>query len=491
MGVYVGCAICCRYKIPEALLTSGSSIESTVEHAFARALLRHPLFTVGRINDESNKPSWVRLDRIDFKNHIEWKKISETGDHESILLDILEWQINSPYTHLETQPHWRAVILKPSNPTFIDIVFAWDHTAGDGKSGKIFHDSLLACLNSQSEETTTVTLQDRSFEVPATTFTPELTQMVKLPLTLGFVLIQLVRELIGQFYPPDLPHEAKWAPIQIEPSKTRFEFIAVEKNALRSLVGKCRQHQTTLTGLMHALILVSMATRLPESKAEAFECGTPFCLRQYQSSEKSEIDMNKTVINSAALWGYIFDQDLVAKVRKQVSDVKDSPEANAELEATVWSAAKTLREGLTEKLKQGNKNDEVGLAKFIGDWRSYFKGITKPRAHSWEISNLGVINGKVAGEEDAGGKDKWIIQHATFASSAVTVGPALLFCPVSVKGEAFSMTCSWQVGVVDDELAQGVSSDVGTWLDDLGNTGSVNFAADRKPAGGEATRLSS
>ncbi|KAJ4251403.1 Alcohol acetyltransferase [Fusarium torreyae] len=485
MGIYVGCAIFCRYKTPEALLNSGSSLESTVEHAFARALLRHPLFTVGRINDESNKPSWVRLDRIDFNNHIEWKTIAESEDYKNILLDVLEWQINSPYTHLDTQPHWRATILKPSDPTFIDIVFAWDHTAGDGKSGKIFHDSLLACLNSQSEGAKTVTLQGRSFEVPTTTITPELTRMVKLPLTLGFVLIQLLRELIGLFYPPDSPHEAKWAPIQIEPGKTRFESITVDKNALRSLLEICRQHQTTLTGLMHALILVSMTTRLPESKAEAFECGTPFCLRQYQSAEENNVDMNKTVINSAAPWGYVFDQDLVAKVRKQINDLKDGPEANRDLEATVWSAAKTLRQELTEKLKHGNQNDEVGLTKFIGDWRSYFKGQTKSRAHSWEISNLGVINGKVAGEEGASGKGGWIIDHAMFASSAVTIGPALLFCPVSVKDKAFTMTCSWQVGVVDDDLAQGVLSDMGTWLSDLGNSGNVNFAADGKPAGGE------
>ncbi|KAF4962424.1 hypothetical protein FSARC_9496 [Fusarium sarcochroum] len=488
MGVYVGCAISCRYEVPEEPLTLGSSIENTVEHAFARALLRHPLFTVGRVNDDSNKPSWVRLDLIDFKNHIEWKTIPVSEDHENTLRDVVDWQINNPYTHLETQPSWRAVILKPSEATFIDIVFAWDHTAGDGKSGKIFHDSLLACLNSKPEEAKTVTLQDRSFEVPVTTFTPELDRMVKLPLSLGFILTELGRELLGQFYSPESPHEANWAPIQIELRKTRFVSITVEKNTLRSILEKCRQHQTTMTGLMHALILVSMAIRVPESRAQAFECGTPFCLRRFQSAEQSNIDMNKTVINSAAPWGYVFDQDIVAKVRKQVNDVKDGPESNAELETTVWSAAKTLREGLTEKLKQGTKNDEVGLTKFIGDWRSFFKGHTKSRAHSWEISNLGVIKGKVEGEEGNSGKDEWTIEHATFTSSAVTVGPALVFCPVSVKDEAFTMTCSWQVGVVDDGLAQGVSSDVGTWLNDLGNTGIINFASVQKPREGEATQ---
>ncbi|TXB98069.1 hypothetical protein FocTR4_00017209 [Fusarium oxysporum f. sp. cubense] len=94
-----------------------------VEQAFARAILQHPLFTVGRVNDESKKLCWVRLDRIDLNIHVEWKTVPESEDYDRVLQDTLELQVNTNYTHLETRPQWRSVILGSAESKFIDIVF--------------------------------------------------------------------------------------------------------------------------------------------------------------------------------------------------------------------------------------------------------------------------------------------------------------------------------------------------------------------------------
>ncbi|EXL89930.1 hypothetical protein NOF04DRAFT_7193 [Fusarium oxysporum II5] len=123
LELYVGCAISCRYVVPEAFLTSNLSIENMVEQAFARAILQHPLFTVGRVNDESKKLCWVRLDRIDLNIHVEWKTVPESEDYDRVLQDTLELQVNTNYTHLETRPQWRSVILGSAESKFIDIVF--------------------------------------------------------------------------------------------------------------------------------------------------------------------------------------------------------------------------------------------------------------------------------------------------------------------------------------------------------------------------------
>ncbi|KAG5767231.1 hypothetical protein H9Q72_004681 [Fusarium xylarioides] len=411
LGAIIGCAISCRYRIPEALITSdAAAFQVIVENAFARAILQHPLFKVGRINADSKKQHWVRLDQIDLNNHIEWRTVSDQEAYESILHASLEWQVNEPYTNLETQPGWRVTILRLTESNFIDVVFAWEHTAADGKSGKVFQDSLFTCLNSPGNDT--VILKNRAFEVPNVELTPPLHHLIKLPVSLHFIVGEFGRDIIASMKAKELPHMATWAPIPTEPSTTSMVATKVTKKALKPVLDACRQHGTTLTGLMHALIAVSMATRLAEIKASAFLC---------------------------------------------------------DLEATVWSCAKAIRDGLSAKLDLGTKNDHIGLAKFVKDWQSFVKDHGKTRSYSWEISNLGVIQGKAEG--------KWAIESAIFTQTAPTFGSALTFSVISAQGGDLVVTNTWQVGVVEEDFAVGVSSDVEGWLNELGSTGAINFGA--------------
>ncbi|KAF4338414.1 hypothetical protein FBEOM_7683 [Fusarium beomiforme] len=469
LGIYVGCAISCRYHIPELLLTSDAeSLQRIVENAFARAILEYPLFTVGRVNADSKKPSWVQLDQIDFNKHIEWQTVPEPDKYETTLHDVLDRQINEPYTNLETQPSWRAVILKPADSNFIDVVFAWDHTQGDGKSGKMFLESLFTHLNAPGDSK--VILRDRSFEVPNTEITPPLHHLIKFDLSLNFIVGEVARDIIPK---KSKPHMPTWAPVSAESSRTRQLITEVAKQPLKRVLDACRQHGTTLTGLMHALISVSMATRLPEIKARAFLCATPVCLRQFQKPGHPSIDMHKTAINSVAYCPFEFDEEAIAEIRQHISNVDAKPEGNSNLEATVWSAAKAIREGLTAKLDQGAKNNHAGLAKFVKDWRSYLKDHGKTREYSWEISNLGVVQGQ--GNDD--NTEKWTIGSAIFTQTAPTNGPAFTFSVISVKGGGLVVTNSWQIGTVEEDLALGVSSDVESWLNELGSTGCINFGA--------------
>ncbi|SCO12210.1 uncharacterized protein FFB20_13962 [Fusarium fujikuroi] len=468
LRIYIGCALSCRYVIPEALLALDTdSFKHAIESAFARAILQHPALTVGRIDDNTKSPLWVHLDRIDLNNHITWSEPSE--DAENSLSDVLERQVNDPYLNLERQPCWRAVILQSSGTKFMDVVFAWDHSAGDGKSGKIFHDTFLACLN--TPESNSITLKNRSFDVPATPYTPPMGQLIDLPISLGYIVSELSREFLPQLSAK--PHTATWAPIFAEPAKTRLSWIRATKEAFPSVLDACRMHETTLTALLNTLLMVSIATRLSEDKARAFSCGTPICFRQFQVG-KSDIDCNKTVMNCYAYWPFIFEKGLVATIRQQFSDAKANPDLDSNLEDAIWDVARTIREGLLAKLSQGTKNDTVGLAKFIGDWPSYFKGLSKTREHAFELSNLGAIQGRLPDNSD--GEGKWSIEGASFAQSSPSFGAALTLNVISTKGGELVISNAWQVGTVDDEFARGVSSDIEMWLNGLGDTGCFKFA---------------
>ncbi|KAM5346024.1 hypothetical protein ACJ41O_011885 [Fusarium nematophilum] len=415
LDMYYGCAISCRYMVPETLAASASSVETIVERAFARAILEHPLFTVGRINNDSKKPSWIQLARIDLHNHIEWRTVTEPENYENVLHEVLEWQVNHPFTDLETQPNWRSVILRPGNSAFVDVVFAWDHTAGDGKSGKVFHDSLLSCLNPQvGGKDTGPILKDRSFEVPVTALTPPVHKVLKFPISWDFLLNEVRNTVKGSPEPLNSP-------------------------------------------------------------------GTPVCVRRFDGSRKpkhSDLDLEHTVTNSVTYWPYKYDEDLVARIRQQASDAKARPESNADLEATVWSVAMAVRQELSKKLELGTKNDIMGLMKFVGDWRSYVKDREKnsERTFSWELSNLGVINGEVMMDKEGSDEaEKWTIERATFTQSASVSGPALCVSQLAVKGGALVMSCCWQIEVIDEELAKGFSSDLEIWLTQLGRTGGTSF----------------
>lgn len=465
----------CRYAIPDALLIKdlgGSALEEIVEKAFSQAILEHSLFQVGLIDENSKKPSWVQLDRIDLHNHIEWRTISEDEDHEKALQEVLEWRISNPFTHLESRPHWTAVILRPTHSKFLDIVFAWEHTAGDGKSGKIFHQSLLKCLNSETGGKKTEPLKDRSFKVPPTALIPPLDKMLKIPISAGFLLKEGLQSII----PPrdaDSPYTVTWAPVQSSPVTSRLCYVVLDEDALQAVLKACRQHQTTLTGLIHALTLVSMASRIPSDRARAFQIGTPLCVRRFVRPNPEEypgLDMEQTVTNSVAYWTYKFDEGTVSEVRQQISNIKARGGSDADLEATMWSAATTLKQAISKKLKQGLKNDMLGLTKYVSDWRSFIKDQSKlPRTTSWEISNLGVITRQAENQKEVSDDSElWTIERAIFTQSAVVAGAAITMNPIAVKGKGLTMTLVWQSEVVDAGIVRDLASDLETWLMRLG-----------------------
>ncbi|OIW24426.1 hypothetical protein CONLIGDRAFT_691744, partial [Coniochaeta ligniaria NRRL 30616] len=487
LRAYLACAVSCRYAMPDALLATGPSspiLEAIVERAFAQAILEHPLFQVGLANEDSKKPSWVRLDRIDLHNHIEWRTVADTEDYDDVLREVLDWQVNHRFTHLETLPRWRSVILKSASFHSVDIVFAWDHAAGDGMSGKIFHQSLLTALNAGSDEKYSEPLKDRSFDVLLTALPPPVEKLLKLPVSCGFLLTEGWHTLRPPSLALDFPYAVKWAPVQPSPCTTRLSLVVVTEEILQGVLVACRQHQTTLTGLLHTLILVSMATRLPEDKVQAFQTGTPLCLRRFISpspEEYPDLNMEHTVGMAVTYWHYRFDKDIVTKVRQLANSDSSRADSDGDLGATVWSAATALKQELSKKLESIPKNDAVGLTRFVGDWRSFVEDRAKtPRETSWELSNLGVIDGEVQKEkEKSGAGENWTIERAVYSQSASVSGPAICMNPVAVKGKGLVITCVWQVEVIEDQLVRGLSSDLETWLNGLGEKGRLTFDVHR------------
>ncbi|KAI0129774.1 alcohol acetyltransferase-domain-containing protein [Xylariales sp. AK1849] len=480
-GYYCACAVTYRYAIPSRLGSSASNseLETEVERAVALAVLEHPLLQVGLADEDSKAPSWVRLDYIDFHSCVKWRTVDDSENYDSVMEEILESQHDTRFTDLENLPSWRMSILSSRSSGFIDVVFAYNHAAADGMSGKIFHHTLLEKLHLASS-TTLAALEDHVLKLPGTAnFTPPLEELLKFPVSAGFAASEGWKSLKPPFLASGSHYSATWAPIRLLPYKTRLLFITIKHETLKSVLEECRRNHTTLTGLLNALALMSFATRLPKEKTRSFTTGTPISLRRFiplNPPGYPELKPDHTIGNFVAYWPYKFDEGIVAKLRQQIDDNKGISDSTTRLESAMWSVSKAFREKLSKKLETGTKNDSLGLMKLVGDWRSYMVDeLKRPRSMSWEVSNLGVVSDIGIPKENPDAQVGWKVDRAIFSQSAAVIGPAICINPIAVDGRDLTVTCTWQGDVVDDKLAQGLAKDLKSWLDTIGDGESIQI----------------
>ncbi|POR35940.1 Uncharacterized protein TPAR_03861, partial [Tolypocladium paradoxum] len=72
------------------------------------------------------------------------------------------------------------------------------------------------------------------------------------------------------------------APIDLRlPHTSRARLVDIPPETVASLLKACRAHAASLTALLHALALASLARRLPAPQAASFAASTPISLRPY------------------------------------------------------------------------------------------------------------------------------------------------------------------------------------------------------------------
>jgi hypothetical protein len=162
-----------------------------------------------------------------------------------------------------------------------------------------------------------------------------------------------------------------------------------------------------------------------------------------------------------------FNNELLNQIRDRIKTAGDDSKLSTCTDI-MWDVSARVREELQEKLSQGLKNDLVGMMGFISDWREHAKEAQrKPRAATWLVTNLGVLDGENGSDQLAG---TWSIQGADFLLSADVAGPALTICPVAVKGRDLTINIGWQGGVVDDELGDQLVGDIEKCFRDMAVT---------------------
>ncbi|KAJ4418555.1 hypothetical protein N0V85_001388 [Neurospora sp. IMI 360204] len=466
LGFYRCLAHTCRYAVPWSVL-QGKSVPDVLETAVANLVLRLPRLSVAITGNEASRPYFASVHSLDLSYHLECVELpAELDSHarDSHLLHMLEAQHNQLWPDVGTRPPWRVLAVYNPRPSqledrqIIDIVLAIHHSLADGRSTSIFQASLLDELNKQPAHPSC--LEDHVLRMPSKPhghILPPQEELVKFTTSWRFLAGTLLNQLAsGWLGKPatDLPWTG--APIRPDPYQTRLRLVTLPAKAVSQLLANCRANGTTLTPLLHALILTSLARRLPAETATSFQSCTPIDLRPFVQSGPLVTDRAESfgvLVTSAS---HSFDSSRVSALRGQASGEK------------IWSLAQTLRQELKDRVETIPRDDMVSMLSWVADWRGFWLNkVNKRREQTWEVSNIGSLQGSPEDTEPVSGS-KWQILRSVMSQCAIVAGPALCASVSGVIGGPISIALSWQEGILESELVEGVAHDLQLWMDQGG-----------------------
>ncbi|KAJ4305630.1 Alcohol acetyltransferase [Kalmusia sp. IMI 367209] len=465
-----------RYKLPPRLVsqTSESELIRTFERAVARLALKHPNLHIGIVGEHTDRPSWVRLDSLDMRYHIEWRVIKGSVEHlQKDFQDICYKELDTKFTNYRTTPGWRLKVLRQEGGDSIEVLLVLNHTNMDGGSARTFHRDLLQFLQDDPQLPQDLPLRDHILALPMDStaqLSPPAEDLVAFPVdpsAMKYYLQQEVRTPASKY--PRTPTQALWAPIAAAPFKTQFRTITIPKDILSRLVEACRHHKTTLTGLLHALIFVSLSPLLGPSQASAFESLTAIDLRRFLPSGHPSYpwcNPVRAMNNYVTIQNHIFDEDSVERLNTLISPEGTERFQSGPLMELMWTAARQVRGDLEAKLEQGLHNDMNGFAQVVSDWRAQLsEEARRPRRTSWVITNLGLIDGNSTDSSHSIDQiDAWAITRTQFIMCANVVASAIGVSTAAVKGGDLIITCAWQDCVIDKKLGDAFVTSLEIWL---------------------------
>jgi hypothetical protein len=260
---------------------------------------------------------------------------------------------------------------------------------------------------------------------------------------------------------------ARWAPIQAFPYQTRVRNFTVNSDAVMKLVSACRLYHTTLTGLNHALCLVSLSTALPG--ADGFVSRAPYDLRNILAANTEQypwLQPKESMCNYVSVIDHEFGPELISMIRSYLYATSSSEKLPTDVMDIVWSVSARVRSEIQTRLDHGTSNDLIGVMKLCPDWNTQQRSeMRRTRYLSWLVTNLGVLDGE--GSASVGEGEAWSLRRAELTLSAETPSAALSVSIMTVKGREMCVTCSWQDCVVETRLGERLMGDLDMWLKDI------------------------
>ena len=459
-------AITGRYEAARPL--SRETWRDWIWTALASVVEGEPYLRVGIGDEDSTRACFVHVPKINLEKQVAWHSApcASEGKYQSQLSKVLEERHDSLWPDTATRPPWKATVVDSGGVEVsrVDIIYSWHHAIGDGLSGKIFHESLLSALRACDIPGGNPALSSPELHFPdPPVLPPPQEEAVKFTLSWWYILKTLWADIRPSFLSPK--EEPVWTggPVDFQgPYRTRVKLLVVDGETRDGLLTVCRMHKTTLTGLVHALTLLSLARQVPSGQALTSQ--TPMSLRPYVSAPTTDLAKSMSVL--VGMCQHHFTTERVQTLRSLLATHEDP----AALEYELWDIAATVKTELKDKAAILPADDIMGLLSLAGDWRERFRKMDgKPPKTTWEVSNVGVING-----DDDSGSVK--VSRLLFSQSPSLTGSALSTSVAGCEGPGgVGITWTWAEGVLKEGLVESVKEDVEEWMASLARSGRLDY----------------
>ncbi len=402
--------------------------------ALAAVVRAHPMLRVGIAGEATSAARYTYLPRVDLSEHVvvvATHCASEAALNEDVAR-IQARQHNARWEDTHAKAPWRVTVVRDEGRDCEDVIFAFHHALLDGLSGRRFHEHLLAALDAAPDEGTPIL----AFPDPPVLPAP---QEDAVPFTLGPLYVASV--LWDEFAPAILKPApaAVWGGARISfalPYVTRLRPVDIPPAQARVVLAACRQHDTTLTGLLHALAFAYFTAALPADAVPGFSGATPMGLHKHTRDDMHPDALRVLICSTDHAFSLA---DVVAMRAALAGDT---------LSAAIWAVAARIRGQLAARSGSLPHNDLAALMRHVGDWtRFHTRRDGTRRPSSWEVSNVGVVAA-------AGNTVK--VSRVLFANGAMVTGAPVSINAASTADGHLALGLAWQEGVVGDDLVKGL-----------------------------------
>ncbi|KAF5643737.1 hypothetical protein F25303_6224 [Fusarium sp. NRRL 25303] len=366
------------------------------------------------------------------------------GEGEGISDELLSRDLESSHSELwpENKPAWRVVVLKHTNnrksgrSLTMHIAFFAHHAIADGLSGVAFHASLMNNLKLDTTISAKWPLELNEVQVPPHTI-EESVDCLSCNCTVCTT--------------PDKSDDPVWAggPISTAPTEnyvSRVRIVTVPAAPFSDLLRKCKQANVTVTGLLHAIICTSLSNSI-KGDIPGFQAVTPFSARRHTGASDAEI-----VNHISYLTSYISQEEL--------QRFQNSACGSAAEEQHIIDLARRFSNEVATKVKEfphGSMATKLSqVQEILQECQS--QGSTE-RRYTYELSNLGLVS-SICPPEGSGIR----LDRLVFTQCGFVAGPALGFNCVSTRGGDFTISITWQGGIVAESVVEDVARELETRL---------------------------
>lgn len=428
LGIYRAVTVSARY-VPVFSPTAHPSPRFLA--ALAVVVRAQPMLRVGITDEHTNSARFTHLTHMDLRKHV-YVVTVDADSEQALSMEVTRVQAAQHDVLWEDTPSkapWRVTIVRSETQDCEDVIFAFHHALLDGTSGVRFHEALIMALDSATTPDDDSLL---TFPTPPALPAPQ-EEAVAFTLSPIYIATMLWNEFAPAMLKPAPQHVWGGQRISVaRPYITRLRVVDVPAEQTRAVLAACRANGTTLTGLLHALVLAYFTKSLPENAVPGFRAATPMSLHRRTHDTSLPTTLRVLLCSTE----HDFSPTDISSMRAALT----SPAA---LTNNIWAAADRIRADLVACGQALTHNNAAAVMRYVSDWRRFHLARDgTPRTNSWECSNVGVLEGKVS--------------RVVFANGAMVTGAAVGVNVASVRGGRLSVTVSWQEGIVEDELAEGL-----------------------------------